>query len=130
MPATATAARPISCPEYEKTALAVGWPRKEIPRLTYVMARESSCFLRAWNRADPFSGSYGATQINGSWKLTLKKAGLIREEMTELFNLKKNLKAAKWIFDRSGWAPWGFTKKGIKNEYPRRQTVAHSRIVS
>lgn len=114
VPASATAQRPTSCPTYEKLALAVGWPRKELPRLTYVMARESSCFPRAWNKSDPFTGSYCLTQNNGSWRAAFKRAGLIRNSMTELFNPTKCLTAAYWIFQRSGWQPWGFHKKGNK----------------
>jgi len=100
-------ARPTSCSSYEKLAAEVGWPRKEIKRLSYIMARESSCFPRAWNKKDPFHGSYCLAQLNGSWKLTFKRAGLIRTEMTELFNPKKCLTAALWVFTKSGWAPWG-----------------------
>ena len=129
MPARATAARPISCPTYEKTALAVGWPRTEIKRLTYVMARESSCAPTAYNKADPFGGSYGLTQINGANKGFLIRNKKVTKFMTELFNPKKNLTAALALWKECGWACWGFNKKGT-NEYPRRKTVAHSGIVS
>jgi len=130
MPATATAARPVSCPTYENLARAVGWPRTEMKRLTYVLARESSCFARAWNKQDPFSGSYGLAQLNGSNKGFFIKEKLVHKSMTELFNPKKNLTAALALWKECGWACWGFTKKGKVNEYPRRKTVAHSRIVS
>lgn len=130
MPATATAARPISCPEYEKTARAVGWPRTEMKRLTYVLARESSCFARAWNKKDPFTGSYGLAQLNGSNKGFFIREKLVRKSMTELFNPKKNLTAALALWKECGWGCWGFKKKGKTDEYPRRKTVAHSRIVS
>ena len=129
MPATATAARPVSCPTYENLARAVGWPRTEMKRLTYVMARESSCAPTAHNKADPFGGSYGLTQINGSNKTFLIKNKKVTKFMTELFNPKKNLTAALALWKECGWACWGFNKKG-KNEYPRRKTVAHSRVVS
>lgn len=128
LPATATAARPVSCPTYERTALAVGWPKKELPRLTYVLARESSCFARAWNKRDPFSGSYGLAQLNGSNKGFFMRENLVRKSMTELFNPKKNLIAALALWKECGWVCWGYKKKGT-NEYPRRTTVAHSRIV-
>lgn len=129
MPARATAARPISCPTYEKTALAVGWPRKEIKRLSYVMARESSCNPNAYNAADPYGGSYSLTQLNGSNKGFFMRENLVHKSMTELFNPKKNLTAALALWKECGWACWGFNKKGT-NEYPRRKTVAHSRTVS
>ena len=130
MPATATAARPVSCPTYENLARAVGWPRTEMKRLTYVLARESSCFARAWNKKDPFTGSYGLAQLNGSNKGFFIREKLVRKSMIELFNPKKNLTAALALWKECGWACWGFTKKGKVNEYPRRKTVAHSRIVS
>jgi len=98
-------------------------------RLTYVMARESSCAPTAHNKADPFGGSYGLTQINGSNKTFLIKNKKVTKFMTELFNPKKNLTAALALWKECGWACWGFHKKG-KNEYPRRKAVAHSRIVS
>lgn len=129
MPARATAARPLSCPTYEKTALAVGWPRKEMPRLTYVLARESGCAPTALNSADPFGGSYGLAQLNGSNKGFFIREKLVHKSMTELFNPKKNLTAALALWKECGWACWGFNKKGT-NEYPRRKTVAHSRTVS
>ena len=130
MPATATAARPVSCPTYENLARAVGWPRTEIKRLSYVMARESNCNPDAYNGADPYGGSYSLTQLNGSNKGFFIREKLVHKSMTELFNPKKNLTAALALWKECGWACWGFTKKGIKNEYPRRSTVAHSRIVS
>ena len=129
MPARAAAARPISCPTYEKTALAVGWPRKEIKRLSYVMARESSCNPKAYNAADPYGGSYSLTQLNGSNKSFFIEKKIVHKSMTELLNPKTNLTAALALFKECGWACWGFHTKG-HNEYPRRKTVAHSRIVS
>jgi hypothetical protein len=99
-------------------------------RLTYVLARESSCFARAWNKKDPFTGSYGLAQLNGSNKGFFIREKLVRKSMIELFNPKKNLTAALALWKECGWACWGFTKKGKVNEYPRRKTVAHSRIVS
>lgn len=130
MPATATAARPVSCPTYENLARAVGWPRTEMKRLTYVLARESSCAPTALNSADPFGGSYGLAQLNGSNKGFFIREKLVHKSMIELFNPKKNLTAALALWKECGWACWGFNKKGKVNEYPRRKTVAHSRIVS
>ena len=103
----AQAARPTSCPQWEATAKAAGFRGKNLERISAIMARESSCFARAWNKSDPFSGSYCLTQNNGSWRGAFKRAGLIKNSMVELFNPKKCLAAAYWIFERSGWAPWG-----------------------
>jgi len=107
-PGTAAAtARPTSCPTYEATARQAGFKGADLKKISYIMARESSCFPRAWNKKDPYTGSYCLAQLNGSWKLTFKRAGLIRHTMVELFNPKKCLRAAYWVYTKSGWAPWG-----------------------
>jgi hypothetical protein len=103
----AQAEKPKSCPQWEATARAAGFRGKDLKRISYIMSRESTCFARAWNKQDPYTGSYGLTQLNGSWRGTFKRAGLIKNSMIELFNPKKNLRAAYWIYQRSGWAPWG-----------------------
>jgi hypothetical protein len=103
-------ARPTSCPQFEKLARTVGWPQAEIGRLSYVMARESSCFARAWNQKDPHGGSYGLTQINGSNKGFLQRNKTVSKFMTELFNPTRNLTAALALWRECGWACWGYTK--------------------
>ena len=95
------------CYQYKPLALKAGWKPKDLPRLMYICERESKGFARAWNKADPYTGSYCLMQTNGSWFGQFKRAGLIRKSMVELFNPYKCLKASKWIYDRSGWAPWG-----------------------
>ncbi len=108
LPATATAsARPTSCPSYEKLAREVGWPRKEIARVSKIMARESSCFARAWNQKDPYGGSHGLMQINGSNKGFLMREGIVRRSMVELWKPKRNLIAALALWKECGWSCWG-----------------------
>ena len=99
--------RPTSCPQYEKLAREVGWPKKEIKHLSYIMARESSCFARAANFSDPWGGSHGLAQINGSNKGFLVRQGIIRRSMSELWKPKKNLQAALALWKECGWACWG-----------------------
>jgi hypothetical protein len=100
-------ARPTSCSSYEKLAAEVGWPRKEIKHLSYIMARESSCFARAWNKKDPYGGSYGLMQINGSNKGFLQRKTIVRKFMTELWQPRRNLVAALALWRECGWACWG-----------------------
>lgn len=95
------------CYQYKPLALKAGWKPKDLPRLMYICERESKGFTRAWNKADPYTGSYGLTQLNGSWYGTFKRAGLVRKSMVELFNPLRNLRAAYWVYTKSGWAPWG-----------------------
>jgi len=104
MPATQTkAAVEPDCLRFTALALEVGWQKGEIPRLMAICARESKGFARAWNQRDPYTGSYGLMQLNGSNKRFLQDAGIVRKAMTELWSPRKNLKAALALF---GWAPW------------------------
>jgi hypothetical protein len=107
MPATQTkAAIEPDCRRFTALALEVGWHKREIPRLMAICARESKGFARAWNQRDPYTGSYGLMQINGSNKTFLKNAGIVRKAMQELWTPRRNLKAALALFKRHGWAPW------------------------
>jgi len=107
MPATQTkAAIEPDCRRFTALALEVGWQKREIPRLMAICARESKGFARAWNQRDPYTGSYGLMQLNGSNKGFLQDAGIVRKAMTELWSPRKNLKAALALFNRHGWAPW------------------------
>jgi hypothetical protein len=107
MPATQTrAAVEPNCNRYKPLALEVGWHKKDLPRLMQICLRESKGFARAWNRRDPYTGSYGIMQINGSNKRFLVESGIVRKHMTELWSPRKNLKASLALFKRHGWAPW------------------------
>ncbi len=107
MPATQTrAAVEPNCNRYKLLALEVGWQRKDLPRLMQICLRESKGFARAWNQRDPYTGSYGIMQINGSNKRFLVESGIVRKHMTELWSPRKNLKASLALFKRHGWAPW------------------------
>jgi hypothetical protein len=107
MPATQTqAAVEPNCNRYKPLALEVGWQKKDLPRLMQICLRESKGFARAWNQRDPYTGSYGIMQINGSNKRFLVESGIVRKHMTELWSPRKNLKASLALFKRHGWAPW------------------------
>jgi len=107
MPATQTrAALEPNCNRYKPLALEVGWQKKDLPRLMQICLRESKGFARAWNQRDPYTGSYGIMQINGSNKRFLVESGIVRKHMTELWSPRKNLKASLALFKRHGWAPW------------------------
>jgi hypothetical protein len=107
MPATqARAAVEPNCNRYKPLALEVGWQKKDLPRLMQICLRESKGFARAWNQRDPYTGSYGIMQINGSNKRFLVESGIVRKHMTELWSPRKNLKASLALFKRHGWLPW------------------------
>jgi hypothetical protein len=106
VPATQTKAVAQDCQLYKALALEVGWQHKDLPRLMAICTRESKGFARAWNRRDPYTGSYGLMQINGANKTFLKNAGIVHKAMTELWSPAQNLKAALALFKRHGWAPW------------------------
>jgi len=112
MPPAPTAARyydPESreCRQLAKTAVAVGWPRRELATLKRIAARESLCSNIAYNGRDPYGGSYCALQLNGSNKRFLIAVGAIRSDMEELrASPTRCLKGALELWKRHGWKPW------------------------
>lgn len=103
-----------SCPEWEPLALSVGWPAEQIPKLSYVIARESNCHPTSWNQADPGTGSRGLTQINSFWctKNQYNPDGFLQARgilstCDDLFDPATSLRASLVIWNRSGWSPWG-----------------------
>jgi len=108
------------CGHWLGHALDVGWSRKELSKLDYVMWRESRCFPKVFNSTDPNGGSRGLMQINQFWCLPnkynpngwLQSQGIL-SSCTQLSNPIINLRAALAIFEYSeerndnGWQPWG-----------------------
>jgi len=109
------------CGELWETAVRVGWKRKDLEVLDYIMYRESRCNAKSFNGKDPMGGSVGLTQINMFWckPNSSRKVGFLQSEKvldvcTELFNPEVNLKAALTIFQYgesrygkgSGFGPW------------------------
>ena len=114
-----------TCSQYHDLALSVGWSQEHLPRLSYIMWRESRCDPTVLNSKDPNGGSRGLTQINGYWckrtKYSQHDAGYlglqgILNSCNDLFDPKTNLIAAKELFDYGiergtcPWRPWT-TKK-------------------
>ena len=95
------------CKQLGRLALEVGWPRREIPTLQRIAARESLCRNTAYNGRDPWGGSYCAMQLNGSNKRFLIAAGAIRSSMEELrASPSRCLRGALALWKRHGWTPW------------------------
>lgn len=102
------------CPQHYAAAIRAGWPEKEWSRLDYVMYRESRCDPKAWNKADPGTGSRGLTQINSFWCTpnTNNPTGWLQAQgvltsCDQLFDPFVSLRASRVIWGRSGWSPWG-----------------------
>jgi hypothetical protein len=108
------------CPEWHQTALEVGWPPEQLPKLSYVLWRESRCDPSAHNTKDPTpDGSRGIAQINGYWCRVnqynpegfLQVRGIL-DTCADLHDPVVNLTAALAIWEygrelgRSGWGPW------------------------
>jgi hypothetical protein len=102
------------CDEWVDTAVAVGWPEEQLPKLSYAVYRESRCDPDAHNTDDPTRiGSLGLIQINGFWCLPsqywpdgwLQTHGIL-DDCDELFDPETNLLAALAIWENSGWGPW------------------------
>jgi len=107
------------CPQWHQTALDAGWDVEDLPRVDYIMWRESRCLTDAHNAYDPMSGSRGIMQINGFWCRPsrynpsgwLQAQGLL-QDCDDLYDPLTNLLAAKAIWEYSedrngcGWLPW------------------------
>lgn len=107
------------CGGFWNLAREVGWQEEHLPKLDYVIWRESRCTPNAFNALDPNGGSAGLTQINYFWTSKtryyprgyLQTQNVLRDKR-ELFDARTNLAAALVIFDYSeevngcGWKPW------------------------
>lgn len=94
------------CGEFYETAMAVGWPAEEWPKLSKIMYRESRCLPEACSQSD--SGrvcrDWGLMQINDySWKRTILSQGY---EMSDMWVPEHNLTFAFWLWTTYGWQPW------------------------
>ena len=75
------------------------------------MKRESNCTPNAINRKDPYGGSRGLLQINGSWHKWLIGKGIITNKRN-LLHAETNLLAGLEIYNYGverygfGWGPW------------------------
>ncbi len=94
-----------ACDLVAKQALAVGWPKRELKNVRRVAARESLCSTAAFNKRDPWGGSRGYMQLNGSNVGWLKRSGIINNA-EDLHHPLKNLRAALALWKLYGWRPW------------------------
>jgi hypothetical protein len=107
------------CGGWWNLAREVGWSEENLPKLDYVIYRESRCLPEAFNAKDPNGGSAGLTQINYFWtsKTRYYPRGYLQtldvlKNRNELFQPRTNLLAALTIFRYSeevngcGWKPW------------------------
>jgi hypothetical protein len=98
------------CPQWWDEAQAAGWPEWSLPRIDYVMWRESRCLPTAHNPRPP-DDSYGLVQLNmrahRSWV-----GPLVNWDFNRLFDPTTNLRTARRLFDMAqqaygcGWQPW------------------------
>lgn len=95
-----------SVSRWRDEALAVGWKSSQWPWLRCIIRRESRGNPYAFNRHDPHGGSRGLTQANGIWIRPLIRAGIIRSA-SDLFDPKRNLRAALYVYRRQGRRAWG-----------------------
>ena len=95
-----------NCERYVNLARQVGWPKSERANLARIMWRESRCTPTAHNPLDPWGGSYGLLQINGSNVGWATRNGWIASR-TDLTDPKRNLKVGLELWKLYGWKPWG-----------------------
>jgi hypothetical protein len=101
------------CDEWMPLARVIGWPEEELPKLSYVIYRESRCRPDQHNPDDPMGGSNGLTQINQFWcKPTRYWPGGwlqthdILDHCDELYDPRISLTASLALWENSGWTPW------------------------
>ena len=100
-----------ACEQFSARAVNLGWPRDQRTVLESIMKRESNCTPNAINRKDPFGGSRGLLQINGSWTKWLIGKGIITQA-SDLLHAETNLLAGLEIYNYGverygfGWGPW------------------------
>ena len=95
-----------NCERYVNLARQVGWPKSERANLARIMWRESRCTPTAHNARDPWGGSYGLLQINGSNVGWATRQGYIQAR-TDLTDPRRNLKVGLELWKLYGWRPWG-----------------------
>ena len=100
-----------ACEQFSALAVNLGWPADQRTVLESIMKRESNCTPNAINRKDPFGGSRGLLQINGSWHKWLIGKGIITQKQ-DLLQAQTNLLAGLAIYNYGverygfGWGPW------------------------
>jgi soluble lytic murein transglycosylase-like protein len=100
-----------ACEQFSALAVNLGWPADQRTVLESIMWRESNCTPNAVNRKDPFGGSRGLLQINGSWHKWLIGKGIITNKK-DLLQAETNLLAGLEIYNYGverygfGWGPW------------------------
>ena len=104
-PASAEAL-PFRCEYYATKAIKVGWPKKEKAMLKKIMWRESRCQTTSINRKDPYGGSFGLLQINGSNVGWAKRNGWVKTP-DDLLKRNQNLRVGLGLYKLYGWRPWG-----------------------
>ncbi|MGA1753354.1 MAG: hypothetical protein ACO395_08360, partial [Pontimonas sp.] len=101
------------CDEWMPLAREVGWAEEQLPKLSYVIYRETRCRPDQHNPDDPMGGSNGLTQINQFWcKPTqywpggwLQTHGIL-DHCDELYDPRISLTASLALWENSGWSPW------------------------
>lgn len=120
----------FKCPKAMALALQVGFKKKDLPTLDYIIYRESRCNPKSIGhnrRTDGtvWSSDYGLTQINNySWITYLRNKKLVHKS-SDLLDPFTNLKAAKELYDYSlqhggnQWRQWNTkTWKGSGKKLP------------
>jgi len=100
-----------ACEQFSALAVNMGWPLDQRIVLESIMKRESNCTPNAINRKDPFGGSRGLLQLNGSWHKWLTAKGIMsqpKDLLDPVVNLRAGLEIYNYGVERYGfgWGPW------------------------
>jgi hypothetical protein len=102
-PTTAALVATGACAQWEQAALEAGWELDQWPTLDRIMLRESRCQPGATHHNANGTIDRGLMQINSIHLGWLADDGI---SAADLFDGAINLRAARLLFDRDGWAPW------------------------
>jgi hypothetical protein len=100
-----------ACEQFSALAINLGWDPEQRTVLESIMKRESNCTPNAINSKDPYGGSRGLLQINGSWHKWLTAKSIIAKP-ADLLQAQTNLLAGLAIYNYGierygfGWGPW------------------------
>lgn len=93
----------VPCGEWFPTALEAGWSAAEWPTVGAIMERESQCTPSAVNHNANGTVDRGLMQVNSVHRGWLADVGITLAMLLDPWN---NLRAARLLYERSGWAPW------------------------
>jgi cell wall-associated NlpC family hydrolase len=129
----------LSREQVAQAAYEAGWRGEDLTKIVAIAYRESGGHFAVFvDRPSTGDWSYGLVGLNVGrpdasgqgeiWRGFYSKLGFLQSP-DDLRDPVKNLKAAKALFDQSGWRPWG-PYRGISETTGTDLTAAHAAVES